>query len=415
MTPELAPLVGRGKVYATPRPDDSEPPEPAGAVSRARGRIVDLSEDTDFVPAEEVIRDTIPATGVGFLGGQSGAGKTFAAIELAFCLMTGAHFAGRLVDRPGGVIYVAFEGAGTIAGRVKARRALLADPGRSLPLLLVEGFGSVARPEDFAALRATISVAAATIQARWGVPVSGIVVDTVAASGMIPEDKENDPGAWTRVFDNMNPLSSKLKAPIILVHHYGKSADAGLRGSSNARAGADFALALTCDRDEITGNSSNHFLALTKSRTAPEGGIAAIALAPVEIGTRRDGTPVTSLVLRFDASARLAAPPKRKPSGSDRAFAAAFDEAVIAPGQRVRVHGEASAPEVTAVRVERVRDAFAKRYVTATSDEKKRADTVRKGFKSALSNAVSSRSLAVGAWGGEEWVWRIAGHDDERK
>ena len=369
-----------------------------------RGRLTNLGADIAFEPPEEVVRDTIPARGVGFLGGQSGAFKSFTAVELAFAIGTGQPFAGRKVERPGGVLYCAFEGAGTIVGRVKARRSRLSNPDDEVPFLMLDAFGPVASDADFTALAAEIGRAAATMEAQWGAPLRAVIIDTVAAAGMIAEDKENDPAAWQRVFDRLNAISAAIDAPIILVHHYGKDASAGLRGSSNARAGADFVLAMTCQRDELTGDTSNHFLALTKSRTAPEGGIASVRSVEVEIGQRSDGSPITSLVLEFDAGTKLRT--VGKPSKAVAAFLAAFDEALHNEGETVHVHGDRKAPQVRAVRLADVRDEFDKRYVTASTDGNKRTDNLRKQFKNAVDHLPSR--IVVGAWDNTEWAWHLS-------
>lgn len=404
----------KGIAAGAPSLAEREKPAASAPQGATRGKIIDLSRDEDFVPPDEIVRDTIPATGVGFLGGQSGAFKTFAAIELGACLMTGEPFAGRKVERAGGVIYTAFEGAGTIAGRLKARRSKMADPSQELPFLMLEGFGTMAKPEDFGAFAATLREAARLLLDRWGAPLAAIIIDTVAASGAIPEDKENDPGAWQRVFDGLNPISQELAAPVILIHHFGKSADAGLRGSSNARAGADFVLAMTCDRDEQTGSSANHRLALSKSRTAPEGVIGGVTSEAVQIGTRPDGSPVTSLVLNFDTDTKIVTLfRQRKPNRRDRAFSEALTAALIDSSELVHVHGQSTAPRVTATQLTRVREEFGKRYVTSATDDKKRADTIRKQFSAAIDRATAAQQIFAGSWGGNEWLWSAkAGGDD---
>jgi hypothetical protein len=359
----------------------------------------------EHIPTPELVRETIPLVGTGFLGGQSGAFKSFAAIELCVCVNTGHPFAGRTIEATGATLYIAFEGAGTITGRLKARLSLLPEQREPLPFFILEGAGPVTKSSDLEQLGQQIMADLETIRAQSGKPVRLIVVDTVTASGMIGEDKENDPAAWQKVFDFFNPISKKIAAPIVLVHHYGKDANAGLRGSSNARAGADFALAMTCKRDEITGNSSNHFLALTKSRDWPEGSIAAVSATEVQIANRADGTPISSLVLSFDTGTKLFTPRKR-PNRAAQAFSEAFRAAMAGHSERVKVHGEAEAPTVNAVRIEQVRQEFTRIYVTGQTDEKKRTDTLRKQFANALKSPPPG--VATGAWGGTEWAWNVA-------
>ncbi len=202
--------------------EPSAPSKSTGAVRR--GTLSDLSVDTDFKPPPELVRDTIPDGGVvGFIAGQSGALKTFVALELAVCLATGEDFAGRKVERTGGVVFAAFEGEGTIRGRLKARRSKLDDPLKPLPITALTGFGSIASVQDYQAFGDEIVRAAADMKGRNGAPLVAVVVDTVAAAGMILEDRENDPAAWQAVFNGLRPIARRIGAPIILVHHYGRT------------------------------------------------------------------------------------------------------------------------------------------------------------------------------------------------
>jgi hypothetical protein len=321
-------------------------PEPAN--DNARGKLVFIGEDRPYIPKPELIRDTIPRTGVGFFGGQSGAWKTFFALHASTCLMTGQPLADRSVERTGGVVYLAAEGEGTIEGRLKARRGQLDDPNEVLPFFQLTRMGAICDKAAFDSLELRLTEASVHLRKNFEVPLVAVIIDTVAAAGMIPEDKENDPGAWQKIFDALQPMSVRLDCVFILIHHAGKNASSGLRGSSNARAGADFALMLACERDEITGLTKDHFLHLAKSREAPEGPIAAIRSNPVQIGVRDDGTPITTLTLDFDTQGKE--PPKRtKTSKADIPFRDSFLSALLDKGQTVHVHGEAMAPKVKAV------------------------------------------------------------------
>ena len=137
--------------------------------------------------------------------------------------MTGKPFAKRTIEQIGGVLYVAFEGAGTIEGRLSAKRTRLDDPNASFPFAILEGFGPILKPQDYDAFSKKLSAVAAEMQSRFGVPMRAVIVDTVAAAGMIKPDSENDPGAWQSVFDGLNPVSKALGALFILIHHMGKS------------------------------------------------------------------------------------------------------------------------------------------------------------------------------------------------
>jgi hypothetical protein len=387
------------------KPKPEAEPKPTAANDNGRGKLTFIGEDAPYVPQPELVRDTMPRTGVGFYGGQSGAYKSFFAIHSATCFMTGEPLAGRAIERTGGVVYFAAEGEGTISGRLKARRSQLQDSDETLPFYLLTEMGALTDKGAYAALEGRLRAAATDMRERFDVPLVALIIDTVSAAGMIAEDKENDPGSWHKVFDALQPMAKKLDCLVILIHHAGKNASAGLRGSSNARAGADFALMLACDRDEITGLTANHYLHQAKSRDAAEGPIAAIKAEVVPIGTREDGSPITTLVLDFDSGGKAPAR-KAKTSKSDKPFREAFDAAMANAGETVHVHADLSAPEVRAVRFDDLKKEFETRYVTGQADVAKRADSLRTALKRAIGRATTSGEYCAGSWASDEWIWR---------
>ena len=67
------------------------------------------------------VKDLIPAKAVGLIVGESRAGKTFLALDLAVATAEGREFFGKPVMQ-GGVLYIAAEGEATIARRLWAAR-----------------------------------------------------------------------------------------------------------------------------------------------------------------------------------------------------------------------------------------------------------------------------------------------------
>ena len=67
------------------------------------------------------MQDLITENSIGLLAGESQAGKTFLAIDLAFALALGQRFFGKAVKR-GGVLYLAAEAPGTMPARMQAAR-----------------------------------------------------------------------------------------------------------------------------------------------------------------------------------------------------------------------------------------------------------------------------------------------------
>jgi RecA-family ATPase len=250
-------------------------------VERGNFYLLDMPEPFKHEP--EIIRNLIPQKTVGFLSGGSGAGKSFLAIEFAVSITTGSDFVGHKVEQQGGVIIVATEGQHTLNDRMIAKRSTMSNPSIALPIEVIEGVAPILTKDDRDNFQQKIEGAMSALKSQYDVNTVLVIIDIVCAASMIAADKENDPGSWASVFAHMNNLVRAKGFTAVLVHHYGKSADARLRGSSNTRASADFVMALTCDHNETTGDAKNRVLAITKSRSGREGPISRVELKEVEI------------------------------------------------------------------------------------------------------------------------------------
>ena len=67
-----------------------------------------------------LIKRLLATTAHGLISGQWGTYKTFVALDLAACVMTGQPFLGRAVKRQAGVLFIAAEGAEEVRLRVDA-------------------------------------------------------------------------------------------------------------------------------------------------------------------------------------------------------------------------------------------------------------------------------------------------------
>src|SRR4051794_7373584 len=68
-----------------------------------------------------LVKDFFRMRSLNLIVGESQAGKSFIALDLAVAIASGRRFFGQRVTK-GGVLYIAAEGAGTISGRLKAAR-----------------------------------------------------------------------------------------------------------------------------------------------------------------------------------------------------------------------------------------------------------------------------------------------------
>jgi hypothetical protein len=385
------------KVASGPSNTPSQPP----SVSTPRDIAINFDGDLRPVPPRELVKKMLPAEGVAFIGGQSGAGKTFVAVDLAVALASdnGQEFFGRRVRERVGVVIVAAEGYGTLPDRLQvAKEHRKID--RPLPIVCIGSDLNLSSSADAAKLCEKLGEVAKEFSIRFGIRIGAIIIDTLAAAFAM--ENENDNAEAAAAIRRLREIQSATGAVIIPVHHYGKSGDTGLRGASALRAGADVVLSVMAERNEITGTVTNRRLALAKSRTREEGPISGFDLRVVPIGFDEDGEVFGSCIVVLNAGS-IAAIRTKNPVASHRDFLAAYDAAIREHGVDFPATSQRSAGR--AVKLVAVRAEFDRRRYKDGLDETKQRDAARKAFGTAL-NALAAEFVA---WDdhGYEWLRRI--------
>jgi AAA domain len=87
--------------------------------------------DAPIDPPRMLVKGLLPASGLAFIGGQSGAGKTFVAVALGAAQAGGTEFFKCQVKKRVGVLYIAAEGGASFAARVAAAMLAADIKGRS--------------------------------------------------------------------------------------------------------------------------------------------------------------------------------------------------------------------------------------------------------------------------------------------
>lgn len=368
----------------------------------ASGDIV-ITFDGDSCPVapHELVKKMLPSVGIAFIGGQSGAGKTFLAVDLAVALASGngQEFFGRRVRERIGVVIVAAEGYGTLPDRLHvAKKHREID--YSLPIACIGSDLNLSSSADAVKLCDKLAVVANEFPIRFGVRLGAVIIDTLAAAFAM--ENENDNAEAASAIRRLREIQSATGALIIPVHHYGKSSDTGLRGASALRAGADVVLSVLAERNEMTGTVTNRRLALAKSRTREEGPISAFDLKVVPIGFDEDGEVFGSCIVVLNADSAAAFRTKN-PVASHRDFLAAYDAAIREHGVDFPATSQRSAGR--AVKLVVVRAEFDRRRYKDGLDETKQRGAARKAFGTAL-NALAAKFVA---WDdhGYEWLRRI--------
>ena len=367
------------------------------ALPTGLGLTVRFHGDPAPPPARELIKGLLSTHGVAFLGGQSGAGKTFILIFLAVVLaaLEAYPFFGRKRKERVGVVIVAAEGYGTLEPRLRAATKHLAIEG-PLPIGMISFSGDLTTDAAISELIGLLLETGERMQREHGVRLGFVAIDTLgAAFGLADEDSNAEAN---QIMRKVRLIADAVGALVMPVHHYGKSAGSGLRGASSYRAGADAVLAVKADRNEVLFTVKNRALGLSKSRNGQEGPLGGFDLVKIDLGFDEEGDPVSScavLPLEGTAEGALSLPGKRAPTLLLDALNAALE-----------AHGEPhpAAPGLRAVKLEHVRSAFSFGYPVAGKTAQRKPDTVRKAFKRALDD-LDDRIVRHRDDHGE-WLWR---------
>lgn len=245
-------------------------------------RIFHFSEGLDGEDPPWLIHTLIPDACVGVLYGASQNGKSFLALDLLCHLAQGSSWRNFTVSRGKG-LYICAEGEG---GFRRRRRAYIENSGvspKDLDVFYLLQAPDLCNAEDLQALYRVV----------WAVGgVKLIIIDTLSAS--IAGRNENDTAVISLLIANCKNLANKLNATIILIHHPGKDASHGPRGSSVLFDNVDFVLSVVKNKSApeermVLVHKQKDGELLTKDLR--------FKLKPVKIGTDPLGMPITSCVV----------------------------------------------------------------------------------------------------------------------
>ncbi len=232
---------------------------------------------------DDIIEDLLIAGQMSVVYGPSNTGKSFVVTDLALHMALGMRWQSRAVER-GAVIYVAAEGSYGITNRVVAFRK---DRQISGPLPFFIHDRAINLFDDDEIVQRVIDTIRVTERTEG--PVQLLVVDTL--SRVMAGGDENTVKDMQQVVDACDQIRNETGVHVCLVHHTGKDASKGARGSSALRASTDTEIEIDRDdNDLITAK-------VTKQRDLEVAGEMACSLRVVELGQNPRGKMVTSCVV----------------------------------------------------------------------------------------------------------------------
>ena len=237
--------------------------------------------------AQPLIKGVLDQGAMTILYGESNAGKTFVAMDMAYHIAAGIDWAGkRTAKLP--VLYVAAEGG---QGARKRAAALASKHGVCEDFyFLMHPVNLLRADADLKPLIDTARDAAAAIGRSFGL----VVIDTLSrAMAGGDENSSTDMGAMVK---HLDVLRKALEAHVMAVHHSGKDRARGARGHSLLRAATDTEIEV-----------ADRVISVTKQRDLDGSFASGFDLDVVTLGVDAEGDPVTSctvkLISRHEAQA----------------------------------------------------------------------------------------------------------------
>jgi hypothetical protein len=201
---------------------------------KRRFQILTAEEAEGLAPAQGILGNLLHEASIAFLYGKSGRWKSFLALAMAFAIAVGGRLFGRSA-RQAPVFYIAGEGKGGIGKRITALRRRQALQGARLPLYpIVQPINLLdasAVTELIAKIREVVD------EYDDGAPPALIVFDTFAWS--MPGGDENATKDINSIYAAAGRIRDAFGCCVLFIHHEGKDASRGARGSSAIHNNAD--------------------------------------------------------------------------------------------------------------------------------------------------------------------------------
>ena len=247
-----------------------------------------LSYLRNMPPVKWLVDGLITEHGFGIAYGEPGAGKSFLAIDLALSIAYGRSWHGNAVKQ-GAVLYIAGEGVGGLGKRVKAWQQHVGIEADA-PMHVVPMAVHMTEQEDVEKLLRTIE--------GIGQEFCLCIIDTVARSVLGDENSSSDMGMFVSA---CNAVQRHINGAVLGIHHAGKDASRGMRGSSAIQGASDFVLRVKKQDEGFT-------LSTEKQKDAEPAADMIFDMIPIAM------LGETSVVIKLDEDGAKSSPSKQRPA-----------------------------------------------------------------------------------------------------
>jgi RecA/RadA recombinase len=248
--------------------------------------LVYLDDIEPCLDAKDFVEGVLVEQSAAVIYGESNAGKTFLATDLALSVAAGQQWFGKAVDK-GGVVYCVLEGGVGFRNRIRAWLDFNAQP-NTIPFATIPASINLLDPT---ADTPRLIDAIAEAKERLGVPIKLVVIDTLARA--FAGGNENSSEDMGQLVLNMDLIRQKTGAAVLFIHHSGKDQAKGARGHSSLRAAIDTEIEVKAPEDTEAPRTA----IVVKQRELPKGDTFSFGLKVIELGQNRRKKAVTTCVV----------------------------------------------------------------------------------------------------------------------
>jgi hypothetical protein len=274
------------------------------ATSRAKRNEIFWAKDAKpMLKSAYLVKNWLGAGQMSVVYGPSNVGKSFYALDMAFCVAAKMDWQG-CKTRGGPVLYLATEGGNAFNNRVMALRKQYG----------IDDVQLAVRPSpvnllDPAADLEGLLELCADIERTCGQKPCLIVVDTLSRA--LAGGDENGSVDMSSYIQNVDVLRLATGAHIMTVHHSGKDTSKGARGHSSLRAATDTEIELAVDGTIRTATA-------TKQRDLEPQPPFMFSLKVHTLGQDEDGDDVTTCTITKASDEDAADTAQKRPTGANQ-------------------------------------------------------------------------------------------------
>jgi hypothetical protein len=226
--------------------------------------------------------------------GPPGSLKSMLLTDISVHLAGGVDWRGYKTKAVAGVVYFALERAGLTRRRLAAHA--VRDKLVNLPIAVAGDIVDLIDDASVVTITETIKAA----QAKFGIPVGLIVIDTYSkgiAAGGGDEDKAQHQNIVAANLKKIHEAFAPNKIHIATIGHSGKDQSRGERGSNAKLGHVDLAVQITGDRIKTA--------TVVKANDQPDGPLTSFSVQEIVLGVDEDGEPRVAGIL---SAAAVSAP-----------------------------------------------------------------------------------------------------------